>query len=209
MVQWFNWPGIKLFFKVIAKPELARPSLHVKSINKVHWDTLIKESNIRAVVLDKDNTFAAPYGLKVHSSLENAMEKMIDVFSLNNIAVLSNSAGTLDDIEYKEAKIVEENTKLKVIIHNEKKPGGGSIDVLNHFEQEFNAKKKKKNKINDDNNNETLKCEEIAMVGDRILTDVVYGNVNNMYTILVDPITEENDDKVAKMMRRLERKMFL
>ena len=47
------------------------------------------------------------------------------------------------------------------------------------------------------------------MVGDRLLTDVVYGNLNGMYTILVDPITEKNDNFPAKMIRRIEHKFFL
>ena len=204
MVQSFNWPGIKLFFKVIANPNLAQPNLHVKSIDSVQWEKLVKYKNIRAVVLDKDNTFTLPYALNVHSSLQEAMNRMIRIFSLDKLAVLSNSAGTLDDVEYQEAKLVEQNTKLKVIIHNEKKPGGGSTDVLNHF------KSLNDDKVNDGSSN-TLKCEEIAMVGDRILTDIVYGNVNNMYTILVDPIIEKdkNDNIFAKIIRKIERNLFL
>ena len=41
------------------------------------------------------------------------------------------------------------------------------------------------------------------------LIDVVYGNLNGMYTILVDPITEKNDNFPAKMIRRIEHKFLL
>ena len=174
MVQWFNWPGIKLFFKVARQPALRVPRLHVESIAKVPWEKLKRERDIRAIVLDKDNTFTAPYELTVHSSVKAAMDGMIKVFGHDRIAVLSNSAGTRDDKDYVEAKVVEEAIGLKVIIHDEKKPGGGPDAVLDHFR----AVK----------GNE-LRCDHVAMVGDRLLTDVVYGNLNGMYTILVDPIT--------------------
>lgn len=194
MVQWFNWPGIKLFFKVARQPALRVPRLHVESIAKVPWEKLKRERDIRAIVLDKDNTFTAPYELTVHSSVKAAMDGMIKVFGHDRIAVLSNSAGTRDDKDYVEAKVVEEAIGLKVIIHDEKKPGGGPDAVLDHFR----AVK----------GNE-LRCDHVAMVGDRLLTDVVYGNLNGMYTILVDPITEKNDNFPAKMIRRIEHKFFL
>ena len=36
------------------------------------------------------------------------------------------------------------------------------------------------------------KPEKIAVVGDQIFTDVIGGNRCNMFTILVDPITEKD-----------------
>ena len=46
------------------------------------------------------------------------------------------------------------------------------------------------------------KCNtnNIAFVGDRILTDVVFGNMNNMYTIYTQPLTLVNDNKIAKQV---------
>ena len=93
-----------------------------------------QQRDIRAVVLDKDNTFTAPYELTVHSSVKAAMDGMIKVFGHDRIAVLSNSAGTRDDKDYVEAKVVEEAIGLKVIIHDEKKPGGGPMPYLIIFE---------------------------------------------------------------------------
>ena len=198
MVQWLNWPGIKLFFKVVWQPALRVPRLHVESIANVPWEKLKRERNIKAIVLDKDNTFTAPYDLKVHCSVRDAMDDMMQLFGPERIAVLSNSAGTRDDKDYVEAKVVEEAIGLKVIIHDEKKPGGGPDAVLNHFRA-----------TNLLGRGTEIKCEHVAMVGDRVLTDVVYGNLNGMYTVLVDPITEKNDNFPAKMIRRMEHRFFL
>ena len=198
MVQWFNWPGIKLFFKVARQPALRVPRLHVGSIAKVPWEKLKRERGIRAIVLDKDNTFTAPYELTVHCSVKDALDDMVQLFGSDRIAVLSNSAGTRDDKDYVEAKVVEEAIGLKVIIHDEKKPGGGPDAVLDHFRA-----------TNCHIQGNEVRCNHVAMVGDRLLTDVVYGNLNGMYTILVDPITEKNDNFPAKMIRRIEHKFLL
>lgn len=43
-----------------------------------------------------------------------------------------------------------------------------------------------------------IKANEIAMVGDRILTDVFFGNLNGMYTILVNPVDPQKDIWMVK-----------
>jgi phosphatidylglycerophosphatase GEP4 len=52
-----------------------------------------------------------------------------------------------------------------------------------------------------------FKCrgDEIVMVGDRILTDVVYGNKIDAFTILTtNIITTTNDNKIAVQVRKFE-----
>ena len=53
--QAFNLPGIKGLFRVIRNPSLCVPSIELKSINELNLSSL-KNSGIRAVVFDKDNT---------------------------------------------------------------------------------------------------------------------------------------------------------
>lgn len=53
--QAFNLPGIKAFFKVARNPRLCLPSIDLISINDLNC-AYLKNSGIRAVVFDKDNT---------------------------------------------------------------------------------------------------------------------------------------------------------
>lgn len=94
-------------------------------------------------------------------------------FSKENVVIVSNSAGTEDDVGYKEAQKLEESLGVTVMRHKEKKPAGG------HFL-------------------ESIPAQETAFVGDRILTDVMFGNRNGNLTIWTNKvITEEGDNKVA------------
>ena len=52
-----------------------------------------------------------------------------------------------------------------------------------------------------------IKQENIAVVGDQILTDVLGGNRNKMFTILVDPIDEEKEYWYTAWKRPIENKI--
>jgi Mitochondrial PGP phosphatase len=78
-------------------------------------------------------------------------------YSLKYTAILSNSAGTRDDKDYRDAQFIEESLGIAVIKHEEKKPGGLN-ELMQHFEG-----------ITDP--------ATVCVVGDRILTDVVFGNL--------------------------------
>lgn len=54
-----------------------------------------------------------------------------------------------------------------------------------------------------------LKANQIAFIGDRLLTDVVMANEAGFYSIYLEkPITTEGDNIPAILFRILERKMF-
>jgi uncharacterized protein len=52
-----------------------------------------------------------------------------------------------------------------------------------------------------------LKKNEIAVIGDQLLTDVLGGNSAGFYTILVVPIVQ-TDGKITKINRRIERRIL-
>lgn len=56
--------------------------------------------------------------------------------------------------------------------------------------------------------NYNLKKEEIALIGDQLLTDVIGGNRVGIKTVLVDPITEQ-DLWITKVNRMRENKIFM
>jgi shikimate dehydrogenase len=53
-----------------------------------------------------------------------------------------------------------------------------------------------------------LEGKQIAILGDQIFTDVWGGNVANVYSILIKPISEEKDEWMTKPKRGLEKRLI-
>jgi predicted HAD superfamily phosphohydrolase YqeG len=47
------------------------------------------------------------------------------------------------------------------------------------------------------------------MIGDRVSTDILFGNCHGMKTILVHPITSHGDNLLANIARRFENHLLL
>ncbi|KAI9098810.1 mitochondrial PGP phosphatase [Phlyctochytrium arcticum] len=181
MVQSFNWAGVSSLGTLLLRPSLLIPHLTVPDVSHINFYAL-RNAGIRALVFDKDNTLTAPYVDHVHSSLEKSWSKCKKSMGKENLVVVSNSAGTEDDPGYAKAKLVEEALGVPVLRHREKKPAGGQ-DAIDHFK---------------------VSPSSIGVVGDRILTDVVYGNMSGMFTIHVTKIiTKQNDNKAAALVCHL------
>lgn len=142
---------------------------------------------VDAIIFDKDNTLTAPYENVIHPDASRGLENAVKEFGDSNVAIMSNSAGTLDDAEYQDAIQIEKELGIAVIRHNEKKPGG-LPEVLQHFAL-------------DD-------ASRICVVGDRLLTDIVFGNLHGMLTVHTLPLCrgKENkrDNTVSKIVRHWE-----
>ncbi len=108
------------------------------------------------------------------------------------MAILSNSAGTDDDPDFIDGAEIEEALGIAVIKHSEKKPGGLE-EVMAHFPN-------------------VDEPSQLCMVGDRLLTDVVFGNLHGMLTVHILPLCsgKENskDNTVAKVVRAAENKFM-
>ena len=180
--QSWNGPAVRTLFTILRQPSLLIPSLAVQDLSHVDISSLSKRG-IKGIVLDKDNTITAPYSLSIHPRVEDSLHNLMSSFP-DKVAILSNSAGTPDDKDFLEAEQIEAELGIPVIRHQEKKPGGLQ-ETLDHFQLE-------------------LLPAEIAMVGDRLLTDVVFGNLHGMYTIHVQLLTTENDNAMARVIRSFE-----
>ena len=81
---------------------------------------------------------------------------------------------------------------IAVIRHHEKKPGGLD-ETIAHFDN-----------VDDPS--------QLCMVGDRLLTDIVFGNLHGMLTVHTLPLCEgeenKKDNKVAKVVRTVENKIM-
>jgi phosphatidylglycerophosphatase GEP4 len=189
MVQSLNTKALVTLASVVRRPYLLVPHVSLENVSQLNYSALKERCGIRAVIFDKDNTLTAPYGMSIHPDAYRGLEDAKSVFGSSNVAIMSNSAGTLDDPEFEDAKNIEEALGIAVIRHNEKKPGGLD-EVLGHFQIEDPA--------------------ELCMVGDRLLTDIVFGNLYGMLTVHTLPLCsgEDNsqDNKIASVIRAVENK---
>ena len=183
MVQSLNWPAIRVAARVLFRtPALAVPHVEVATIRDIDFRCL-RAAGCEGVVFDKDNTLTLPYADKVEPSLAAALAEAREAFD-GRVAVLSNSAGTPDDPGYKQAERLERSLGLPVLRRPQKKPGGFE-SVVTHF-------------------GEGIDPATLVMVGDRYLTDVVFGNLHGMLCVRTSQLTRRGDNPVAQAMRALE-----
>lgn len=90
----------------------------------------------------------------------------------------SNWAGSANDAGHKAAATLERSVGIHVLRHNSKKPAGIE-KVTEYFE---------------------CAPSELAMVGDRLFTDVVFGNLNGMVTIATQPFTTAGENRAVKLV---------
>ena len=96
--------------------------------------------------------------------------------------IVSNSAGTRDDIEGKDANLLEHVTGVDVFKHSTKKPGCG-LDVFKHLRNKPEIR--------------VSHPSQIAVVGDRLFTDVVMANTMGSWSIWIKDGVVENSGFVS------------
>ena len=184
-MQNVNVAGIALFGGMVfgSKKTLAIPHLEVPDIRWVDWKAL-KDAGFKACVFDKDNTLTVPYEKRVHPPVASALEECKAVFGSENVAVLSNSAGlTQYDPSGEVADELEAALGIGFLRHSSKKPAGNAVALEARF---------------------GCDTSEMVMLGDRYLTDVVYGNRHGMFTVRCAPFTEAGESKAIKAAKWLE-----
>lgn len=189
MVQSLNTKALATLAYVLRHPTVLVPHVSVANVSELNYKAMKEHAGIRAIVFDKDNTLTAPYGRTVHEDASKGLETAKKIFGPKNVAIMSNSAGTKDDPGYEDAKMIEEALGIAVIKHDDKKPGGLD-EVLSHFGMDDPA--------------------ALCMVGDRLLTDVVFGNLYEMLTVHTLPLCKGEDNKMdnkpSKIIRYIENK---
>lgn len=118
-----------------------------------------------------DNTLTRPFDNALYTEFQESFALLKRNF---DCVIVSNSAGLVSyDPTRAMAIKVEKQLGIPVMFHNYRKPLG-SKELLNHF---------------------NYSSDQIAVVGDRYFTDVLYANIGGMKSILVkDIITEDGDD---------------
>ena len=180
--QWLNgsafvwYPYVRLLDR-----SLAIPHLEVKSIADLQ-PRKIKQSGIDGVIFDKDNTLSRPYVDEVVDDIRSSYEEFISVFGAENLLIVSNCAGSRDDPKMKAKEEVEKVFGIKVLTHWMKKPG-------------------KMRRLNSDWSIPFQKC---VMIGDRVVSDIIFGNRYGMATILVDGFTHAGEIPALDRVRSHE-----
>mmetsp|Transcript_33330 Transcript_33330/g.33945 ORF Transcript_33330/g.33945 Transcript_33330/m.33945 type:complete len:232 (-) Transcript_33330:158-853(-) len=176
---------------VASNPSLCVPHHHISKLNKLSIEDL-KARGIKGIIFDKDNTLTTTYSDELHPSVQNIVTDFQHNFS-PGIAILSNSIGSSDDPHYQLANSCEEALNIPVIRHLKKKPACIE-EVLTHFREVFGQE---------------VHSSELCMIGDRVLTDIVFGNMHNMTTVLVHPLSHMRDHPIATIIRIFETRLLL
>ena len=129
-----------------------------------------KKPDIRAVVLDKDNCFATPYHNTVYEPYHSKFDELRKAYPGSRLLIVSNSAGTSSDKDYAHAELLERNTGVTVLRHSTKKPGCHA-EIMAHLRNASDA--------------DVTSASQVAVVGDRLFTDVMMANMMGSYGVWV------------------------
>ncbi|CAD0099937.1 unnamed protein product [Aureobasidium mustum] len=173
-----NVSGTLSFFRLFRDPSLCLPHHTVSTFNHLPIPLSRpftkadgeKKVDIRAVVLDKDNCFAVPKENEVYEPYAERFEELRKAYPGSRLLIVSNSAGTLSDPTGAEADLLEKNTGVK-------KPGCHP-DVLSYLRNAPDTG--------------VTHPSQVAIVGDRLFTDVMMANMMGSYGFWIrDGVVEE------------------
>lgn len=191
--QAINVAAIRYIGVCIANPRVLLPKQHLPSVSRIDFQHL-HDIGIRYIIFDKDNTLTLAYKDEYHPSIVHSIASVRNIFAGKGLAILSNSIGTPDDKLFAGAIKCEKELGLHVIRHTQKKPD--CLDeVLLHF--------------HDVRGGVHVSPREICLVGDRLLTDVLFANYHGLYSVLVDPLNKWDDHPMAFIFRFFETYLIL
>ena len=171
-----NLSGTLNAFRVLFTPGLCLPHHTISTFNDlpIPLSKAIKrgekEADIRAVILDKDNCFAIPHHNEVYPPYGSKFQELRKAYPGSRLLIVSNTAGTRDDPDAVQAKLIEKNTGVQVLRHNTKKPGCGD-EIMAFYRRQTEV--------------DITSPSQIAVVGDRLLTDVIMANMMGSHGIWI------------------------
>jgi phosphatidylglycerophosphatase GEP4 len=198
-LQYFNLEAIKFtVYALFKRPSWLIPHVKVTDLGDIRYSKL-KERGIKAVIFDKDNTLTAPYqSAWFNARIQDCMNDCKLEFGASNVAICSNTAGSKKDRlkqNYADAEALQVILGLKVIKHDINKPNTPLEEIMSHFESQRAAEIGKY---------ERLRPDEIAIIGDRLVGDILWGNSLGMLTIKTAPLTVVGENFAVRWARRAE-----
>lgn len=184
-----NLEGVVRTLKYFLKLKQLKPDIRLKHIRDLDLNKL-QEKKIKYIVFDKDNTIAFHKSNEIpNEEMKEILKKFSDVFGNDNIAILSNTAGSANDNNFSDLILIEENFRIKVIKHKYKKPAV-DFEIFKHFKLNLNPSSEER--------------RSVCCIGDRLFTDVVMGKEINSFTVLVDPLDSSTDNFIVRNIRKIE-----
>jgi len=178
-----NISGTFNVLRLFANPALCLPHHTISTFDQLPVPLSLafrkhgeKGSDIRAVVLDKDNCFAIPKQNTVYPAYSAKFDELRKAYPSSRLLIVSNTAGTDSDKGYAEADLLERNTGVKVLRHSTRKPGCHA-GIIEHFR---------------DADVGVTRASQVAIVGDRLFTDVLMANMMGSYGVWVKDGTVPN-----------------
>ena len=137
----------------------------------------LKSNGINTLIYDFDNTIIERHNYKINNKYKELFEKLVKDF---NVVVLSNTT------RKKKIALICNELKITYYLCGFKPLKIGFKKILKKYK---------------------LKNNQIAVIGDQIYTDIKGGNKMNFFTVLVDPIN--NDENIfTKFNRKKEDRYF-
>ncbi|KAL8658676.1 MAG: hypothetical protein Q9226_000847 [Calogaya cf. arnoldii] len=180
-------------FRLLRSPSLCLPHATISTFNDLPVPLSNgfgnAEADIRAVVLDKDNCFAMPKENVVYKPYTDKFNTLLTHYPPPHILIVSNSAGTSSSDRYgTAASSLSSTTNIPVLQHSTKKPGCGP-QILQHFLTAPGSR--------------VTSADQIAVVGDRLFTDVLLANLMGSWSIWVKDGVVENRNPFISWERKL------
>lgn len=184
--EFLNIRGTLKTLKYLFKLRSLKPDIRIDHLKNLDLFKLKTDKNIKYIVFDKDNTIAYHKSNQIaNNEIKQILDNFHNIFETENIAILSNTAGSNNDINFADLNSIEENFGIKVIKHKRKKPCV-DLEIFEHFKIQKSA------------------CNNICFIGDRLFTDVVIGKELNSFTILIDPLDIKTDNIIVRNIRKIE-----
>ena len=184
--EFFNIRGTLKTLKYLFKLRTLKPDIRINHLKNLDLLRLKTNNNIKYVVFDKDNTIAYHKSNQIaNHEIKQILDNFHNIFGTENIAILSNTAGSNNDINFGDLNLIEQNFGIKVIKHKRKKPCV-DLEIFEHFKIQKSDSK------------------NICFIGDRLFTDIVIGKELNSFTILINPLDLETDNIIVRNIRKIE-----
>ncbi len=146
--------------------------------------------------------------------MQSSFEQCKDIFGRQNLLIFSNSAGSPDDKDYHEAHQIEKGLGIPVLKHKHKVQKGPSvvfhfrircqINLMTWMDGWMDGWMWEQKPLGMDSVLEHfgggVKAQELAMVGDRYFTDILFGNLHGMLTIHTGLLTSHGDVPIVKLV---------
>ncbi|KAI9886343.1 MAG: hypothetical protein M1823_001851 [Watsoniomyces obsoletus] len=193
-----NISGTFSIFRLLRDPSVCLPHHTIPtfqhlplSLSQTLSEKYQRKIDIRAIVLDKDNCFARAGENDVYKPYEDHFNALRDKYPGAKLLIVSNSAGTrTSDLGYRDATDIENTTGVHVLRHSTKKPGAYT-SVMDYF-------------LHQTPSAGVTHASQIAVVGDRLFTDVMMANMMGSWAVWVRDGVEKDSSLFARFERRLE-----